>query len=242
MRFLRIIALSILLLSLMTGVALADNAVLASGAGYKKMVNALTAAYAAKTGQSVDLIFGNMAQVTTQAKQGGQVDLVLGDASFLKKAELPFTATHELGRGKLVLAFPKGSAFSTIADLDRPEVTRVALPDPVKAIYGKAAREFLTATKRLPDIKPRLVEVSTIPQVFSYLVASEVDMGFMNLTHALNVKDKLGGYVVVDETQYSPILIIVGLLDGGRNTAPAQDFIAFLQSPEAVSVIRANGL
>ncbi|WP_319466305.1 molybdate ABC transporter substrate-binding protein [uncultured Pseudodesulfovibrio sp.] len=242
MKAIRTLLVSAFIVLTLSSVALADNAVLASGGGYKKMVNALNAAYKQKTGHSVDLIYGNMARVTTQAKQSGKVDIVLGDRTFLTKAELPLENELELGRGKLVLAFAKQSTFSAVTDLDNPEAGRIALPDTQKAIYGKAARQYLTTTKRLPGIKPRLVEVATVPQVFSYLTTKEVDMGFMNLTHTLNVADKLGGYIILNEKDYSPIKIIAAPLKTREHTAETADFLRFLETPEAKVIIRNNGL
>ena len=232
-----------LALVLPAGASASDNVVLAAGAGYKKMVNALAEAYTNKTGKHLDLIYGNMGKVTTLAKESGKVDVVLGDSQYLlKKAALPVSAQTELGRGKLVLAFAKGSTFSTAADLDNPAAKRIALPDTSKAIYGKAAREYLKSTNRLPDIQPRLVEVATVPQVFSYLATNEVDMGFLNLTHALNVSDKLGGFVVLDVKDYAPISIIAAVLANAPDKEEAQAFLDFVQTAEAQAIVRANGL
>nr|WP_287410641.1 molybdate ABC transporter substrate-binding protein [Pseudodesulfovibrio sp.] len=240
MRTTRTIIVTAFLILCIATVASAENAVLASGAGYKKMVNALNTVYTKNTGQTVDLLFGNMARVTTLAKKSGNVDIVLGDASFLKKAQLTFSQKQKLGHGKLVLAFARNCPYSSVADLDK--AGRIALPDTHKAIYGKAAREFLESNGNLPGIKQRLLEVSTIPQVFSYLTTNEVDMGFLNLTHALNVADKLGGYVIVDQKGYSPIVILAALLKDSRHMKQAKDFLRFLETPEAQTILRENGL
>lgn len=242
MNIVRIFLMSVFLFVSTVTAGWADNVVIASGAGYKKMVNALSAAYTEQTGSSVDLIFGNMARVTMLAKQGDKVGLVLGDARFLKKAQLPMTAMQELGRGKLVLAFSKLSNAKTVADLDNSKTKRIALPDGKKAIYGKAAREFLFSSGRLPNIQPKLVEVSTVPQVFSYIATNEVDMGFINLTHALNVAEKLGGYVVLDEALYSPISIVVGVLNNPAQKSEQQAFLKFLNTPQAQAIIHNHGL
>ncbi|MEZ0575661.1 molybdate ABC transporter substrate-binding protein [Halodesulfovibrio aestuarii] len=242
MNLLRIAILGVFLLVSSVTTGWADTVVLASGAGYKKMVTALTSAYTQKTGHTVDLIFGNMARVTTLAKQKDKVGLVLGDSSFLERAHLPMQSAQELGRGKLVLAFSKSVKASTVADLDNPHVSRIALPDAKKAIYGKAAREFLQSSGRLPSIQPKLLEVSTVPQVFSYIATNEVDMGFLNLTHALNVADKLGGYVLVDDSLYSPISIVVGVLANASQKKEQQDFLQFLNTPEAQAIVRKHGL
>ncbi|MCJ2164775.1 MULTISPECIES: molybdate ABC transporter substrate-binding protein [unclassified Pseudodesulfovibrio] len=242
MHFVRSLVIAALIIAALATAAAAESLVLASGAGYKKMVNALNDAYTQKTGQTLDLIYGNMARVTTLAKESGKVDIVLGDENFLVKAGLPMTTRQKLGRGKLVLAFAKSSQFSKLEDLDNDKAGRIAMPDTKKAIYGKAAREFLQSTGRLPAIQPRLIEVATIPQVFSYLTTNEVDMGFLNLTHALNVKDKLGGFIVLDENAYSPIYIIAGVLDDCTDMDQAKSFLDFLQTPEAKKIIEQNGL
>lgn len=242
MNIVRIVLMSVFLFVSTVTIGWADNVVLASGAGYKKMVNALSAAYTQQTGSSVDLIFGNMARVTMLAKQGDKVGLVLGDTKFLKKAQLPMTSMQMLGCGKLVLAFSKVSNAKTVADLDNVKTERIALPDGKKAIYGKAAREFLHSSGRLPRIQPKLVEVSTVPQVFSYIATDEVDMGFINLTHALNVADKLGGYVVLDEALYSPISIVVGVLKNSAQEREQQAFLDFLKTPQAQAIIHKHGL
>lgn len=238
----RTLLLALCFVVLMTPAAQAGDVVLAAGAGYKKMVNALNAAYKERTGNFLDLIYGNMGRVTTLARESGKVGLVLGDETFLDKADLPFAKRVVLGRGKLVLAFAKSSKFSRLEDLDNPEAGRIALPDTKKAIYGMAAREYLQSSGRLPAIKPRLVEVATVPQVFSYLNTSEVDMGFMNLTHALNVQKQIGGYVVIDEKGYSPIRIIVGVLASCPDKQQADAFLAFLETPEAKEIINKHGL
>lgn len=239
----RPLLLTLCILAITVPAAQAEDVVLASGAGYKKMVNALSTAYKQKTGRSLDLIYGNMARVTTLARQSGKVGLVLGDEKFLmQKAALPIEKSLKLGQGKLVLAFAKSSKFSRVEDLDNPEAGRIALPDGKKAIYGKAAREYLKSSGRLPAIQPRLVEVATIPQVFSYLNTNEVDMGFINLTHALNVRDHIGSYVIIDEKGYSPIRIIVGVLDTCPNKKGADAFLAFLHTPEAKAIVQKHGL
>uniref|UniRef100_UPI00255AAEE3 molybdate ABC transporter substrate-binding protein n=1 Tax=Pseudodesulfovibrio pelocollis TaxID=3051432 RepID=UPI00255AAEE3 len=200
------------------------------------------AAYTEQTGRQLDLIYGNMGRVSALAMESGQVDLVLGDEAFLKSTPLVFLESQELGRGKLVLAFPVNSRFSSVEALDDPAALRVAMPDPAKAIYGKAARQFLEHSTRTPAITPRLLEVATVPQVFSYLVTNEVDMGFLNLSYVLDVADKLGGYVHIDESAYSPIRIIAATLRDGANREAAQDFIAYLRTPEAKAIITRHGL
>ncbi len=66
-------------------------------------------------------------------------------------------------------------------------------------------------------------------------------MGFMNLTHTLNVADKLGGYIILDEKDYSPIKIIAAPLKTREHTAETADSCVSLK-PGSKAIIRNNGL
>lgn len=228
--------------SLSTDIALASDVVVASGAGYRRVLGALKTAYTAETGRTLDTVFGNMGRVAALAQQSGHVDVIIGAEAFLKDMGLTFSATRELGRGQLVLAFPRGVTDTGVEALDDPVAQRIAIPDGNKAIFGKAALEFLISSKRFPAIADRLVEVATVPQVFSYLVTGEVDMGFMNLAHALNVADKLGGYVVVNQNGYRPVPILAGVPEDCPHPEDAADFIRFLGTPGARAILVRNGL
>ncbi len=63
---------------------------IASGAGYRRPVDELKALYESRKGIAVNCIYGNMKQVAAQVKNSGKVSLVIGDAKFLKKMDVPF--------------------------------------------------------------------------------------------------------------------------------------------------------
>lgn len=213
--------------------------VLASGAGYRSFVEDLADAYTAETGKEIERVYGNMARIIAQARSSSAVDLLLGDASFLKKSQLPFISTTEVGKGRLVAAFPKGGSFTNESDLLSPQVTRIAIPDTSRAIYGKAAMEYLQNKDVYTQVKSKLLIVATVPQAASYVVAKEVDFSLINLTHAKKIEKSIGGYTLIDETAYSPITIIIGQLKNAAGTNESSDFIAFLQS-EKVQEIRVH--
>ncbi|MFW5488109.1 MAG: molybdate ABC transporter substrate-binding protein [Desulfovibrio sp.] len=220
----------------------ADSFVIASGAGYKKVVNALTKAYEKQSGVQADRIYGNMAKVTSQAKMSGKVDLVLGAKYFLEAAGLDMGPMTPIGKGPLVIAWAKGVKFDGDATFLDEKIGRIAIPDLKNAIYGRAGKQYLDNTGLYPKVKDKLIVVATIPQVFSYLMAKEVDLGFLNKTHAMNVADKLGGYVLADESKYEPIVIAVGKMNDAPHGAIAEGFVAFLKTPQARKIITAHGL
>ncbi|SFJ53557.1 molybdate transport system substrate-binding protein [Desulfomicrobium apsheronum] len=221
--------------------ALAGNTLLiASGAGYKTVVEALSEAYAKQSDATVERIYGNMGQIIGQAQTSGKVDMLIGEEGFLRSSALLLAESAPLGTGRLVMAWPSGKEEP--ADLKSAAVTRIAVPDPKRAIYGKAAREYLENSGQADALKDKLVVVGTVPQVFTYLTTNEVDAGFINLTQAVAVKDKIGGFREMDQSLYDPIAISCIRLETSPSPEAARNFAKFLKTGTARSIIAAHGL
>jgi len=218
----------------------ADGLKIAVAAGYKKPMLTIMKEYK-KTGKSVDAFFGNMKQISTQAKQTDAA-LIIGDKNFLyQKSKLDIKGHQILGLGKVVVAYSKKTKLSSISELTRKDISKIAMPQPQKAIYGVAGEEFLKKSNLYEKIKDKLLVVSTVPQVVTYIVANEVDAGIINLTAALANKEKIGGFIEVDQKEYSKIEIIAAkLID--CNTAECEKFLAFLQSPFSKEIFTKYGL
>ncbi len=223
--------------------AVADTLLIAAGAGYKRPMAELATAFERKTGTHIEQIYGHMAGVISQAKQSGQVAIIFGDKSYLEKVDgLAFAGFLPVGEGRLVVAWPRGSSLSKPADLAESRFTRIAMPDTKAAIYGIAATEFLKKSQLDTRIKDKLQVVSTVPQVSAYLVSGEIDAGFINLTEALGIKDKIGGYQEIDQSQYSPIHIVGAVVQGFENAATVKALQQFIESPEARAIAEKHGL
>ena len=226
----------------LAGQASAESLTIASGAGYKKLVTALAKAFESQTGTKTELVFGNMGQVTTQAKTSGAVDVLVGEKGFLENKGLSFSSVSEIGRGILVVAWPKGKILAAPADVAKPEVTRLAMPDPQKAIYGKAASEYLERSGLAKAVAEKLLVVATVPQVTTYLLSGEVDAGFVNRTDVIDLGASIGGYLEVDQSLYAPISIVAEQVAGTKNAAAAKAFTAFIASDAAKAVAVKHGM
>jgi len=230
--------------SISVGGFAADEALLvAAGAGYKRPVTELCAAFEKQSGIKVEQFFGNMAQVLSQTKETGKVGMVMGDKLFLENNQhVKFSRFAPLGEGRLVLAYAKGQSLQSADELLDGRFVRIAMPDPKNAIYGKAASEFMAATGLADKLQSRLMVVATVPQVSAYLVSGDVEAGFLNLTDVLGIKDKIGGYLEVDRAHYQPILIAGGVVQGFEDTAAVKSLEVFMASPEARAIMARHGL
>ncbi|MFH0780531.1 MAG: molybdate ABC transporter substrate-binding protein [Pseudomonadota bacterium] len=215
---------------------------IAAGAGYKRLVEELCTSYTNKTGVPVNKVFGNMGQITAQAQESGAIDFIMGDKTYLDSSKLLFAEELILGRGKLVAAAAKGTKIKNLDALTESSVQRIAIADSEKAIYGHAAREFLTARGIWQQIQPKLLVVGTVPQVTAYLLTGEIDIGFINLTEALAIKDKVEILFTIDEKLYSPILIVAKQLQQSTNIEAGASLVAFLQSEQAQTLLKKQGL
>jgi molybdate transport system substrate-binding protein len=231
-------------LYLCQSLAFADTLIFAAGAGYKRPLSEIVQAYEAAGNPKIDQIYGNMGQVLMQAKGSGNVAFIVGEENFLKKAAGELFATyHPVGEGVLVIAYGKKIALTKPEDLLKPEITRVAIPDEKHAIYGKAGKEFLQHTHMLDKIEKKLFVVATVPQVSAYLISGEVEAGFINLTDALYIKDKIGGYLTPDKSTYKPIKLVVGVLKGYEDKADVKGFLNFLgTNPQVKEILKKSGL
>ncbi len=235
--------LSIFLTLLPLRSAMADTLLIAAGAGYKRPVSELSAVFEKKTGTRVEQIYGHMGAVLSQAKQGGHVAVVFGDLAYLEKAEgIAFAGFLPLGKGRLVVAWPKGLELKSPEDLADARFGRIAVADTKSAIYGIAATEFLQRSGLEAKTRERLRIVSTVPQVSAYLISGEVDAGFINLTEALALKEKLGGYQEIDEKLYTPIRIVAGVIKGFESRTTVEALRQFLDTAEARAILDKYGL
>lgn len=221
----------------------AETFMLAAGAGYKRPVSELARQYEAASGNKVEEFYGNMAQVMTQVSQSGKVALILADLDFLQKTkEVEFAGFLPLGDGKLVLAYAKDKPLKSPEGLTDAAITRIAMPDQKNAIYGIATTEFLDKSGLASRIKGKLMVVATVPQVSAYLVSGDIDAGFINVTDALGIKDKIGGYLVIDPKTYGAIKIAGGIVKGWESKPAVKSFVEYLQTPAARVILDRHGL
>lgn len=216
---------------------------LAAGAGFRRPLAELAAAYEKASGDRITQVYGHLGQVIAQARESGTISMVCGDRVVLEAAPgLSFSSQARLGLGRLVVAYRKGIALRDAGDLVSPQFERIGIPDQVNAMYGKAGRQFLDRAGLAQRIDPKLLPVATVPQVTSYVASGEIDAGFVNATDAIGAGANIGGYVEVDPKLYDPVEVVCGVLPGASRSGAVQGFATWLGSDEARTILRRHGL
>lgn len=217
---------------------------LTTGAGYMKMAKELSANYRAETGNTVQEMYGgNVGQLLAQIKAGSGVQVIISDLGTLKasKVGVEFDRYVPIGDTVLVLAWRKGIKLENPYDLKKPEVKAICYPDPKAAIYGRAAGAFLESTGLGEELKDKLSQISTVPQVFSYLVSGEMDAGFVNRVVVRAGKEKIGGSLEITEG-YPPLNMVAAIVKGEAENPHVTAFIDYLRTEKAKAIMKKHGV
>lgn len=223
--------------------AFAGEVSITTGAGYKKMLEELCKAYRERGGAIEEMYGGPVGQMLVQISQGSGANVVVSDRGTLDATQAPVTFDHyeNLGDTLLVLAWRKGVRLEKPEDLEKPEIESVCHPDPKVAIYGRAAAAFLESSGIGAEIADKLSVVSTVPQVFAYLVSGEMDAGFVNRVMILNGADKIGGSLEI-EYGYPSLNMVAAVVKGHSDDSEVAKFLEFLRTPEAKEILKKNGV
>ena len=214
-----------------------EDIYIVSGAGYKAPVNEVISLYEKETGEKVNGVFGNMKMITTYVKQSGDVSLIIGDKNFIAKSKIELKRNVKIGDGKLLLVYQAILDIKNVKDLANDSVKRIGIPDPKKAIYGKAAVELLKAAGIYDKVKAKLIVLKTVPQVSSYLKSSDIDVGLINMTDYVKIENKKLRSLDIDSSMYDEIVIQAGLIQ-----ERAAGFFNYIKSEKAKVIFNKYGL
>jgi len=238
------IILSLTVLMLFVSSAFADGLAITTGAGYMKMSKELCAEYKAETGRNVQEMYGgNIGQMLAQIEAGSGVSVMISDKGALDavKTNVKFEKYVPIGNTVLVLAWRKGLSLSSPSDLLKDNVKSVCYPDPKAAIYGRAASKFLESSGIGAKIAGKLSQVSTVPQVFSYLASGEMDAGFVNRVVVRAGAKDIGGSLEITEG-YPPLNMVAAVVEGNSNNNEVKAFLAFLKTEKAKEILKKHGV
>ena len=244
-RRLTIVAFLFAALGVVATPVLAEEITVAVAANFTDPAKEIAAAYEKSTGDKVTLSFGSSGQFYTQIANGAPFEVFLSaDADRPTKAEQAHLAvagtryTYAIGRLVLWSATP-GLVDAHGAVLRGTSFTKLAIADPLAAPYGLAAIETMKTLKVFDQIKPKIVQGTSIAQAYQFVKTGNAELGFVALSQVINQPG--GSRWLVPEADYDPIIQQAVLLNPGANSAGARHFLAFLRGPAAKAIIRKYG-
>jgi molybdate transport system substrate-binding protein len=208
------------------------------------------------TGIQAESTYQASAMLTTQIQNGAPFDLFLSaDLSYPKRlidaglADAAGSADSSTpityAKGTLVLWTRKDSHLpSPSLDLLRSsDLKRLAIANPDRAPYGRAAVAALTSLKLYDELKPRIVTAENISQTAQFVDSGNADAGLISLTSALTPRLQASGtYFVIPRELYPPIEQGAVIIRKTSQRAEAHKLLDFLLSAPVQAQLAKSGL
>jgi len=208
------------------------------------------------TGIQAQATYQASAALTTQILNGAPFDLFLSadlsypkrliDAGVADTAGSPDSSTPiPYARGALVLWTRKDGHWPnpSLATLRDPALQRLAIANPDRAPYGRAAIAALTSLKLIDTLKPRFVTAENISQTAQFAETGNADAGLISLTSAKTAHlESIGSYFVIPGDLYPPIEQGAVIVSNSTQRQNAHKFLDFLLSPQIQQQLAKSGL
>lgn len=208
------------------------------------------------TGITAQPTYQASAALTTQIQNGAPFDVFLAANIEYPQKLIASGLAQGLGegssgapiiyaRGALVLWTRKDSHFpaTTLDILRSPLLKRLAIANPERAPYGKAAVAFLQKAGLYEALKPRFVVAENIAQAAQFVDSGNADAGLISLTSAKTPRLAADGqYFLIPADQYPPIEQGAVLITNSSQRVAANKFLVFLMSAPVQQQLRIYGL
>jgi molybdate transport system substrate-binding protein len=229
---------------------------IAAAADLEPVLPPLLAQFERDTGIHAEVTYQASAMLTAQIENGAPFDIFLAaDLGFPKRlidnglADAAGSADSSTpityARGTLVLWERKDSRLPPPSlDLLRdPNLKTLAIANPDRAPYGRAAVAALRTLNLYDTLKPRLVTAENIAQAAQFVDSANADAGLISLTSALTPRLSAdGSYFVIPRDLYPPIEQGAVIVSNTKQRAAAHKFLDFLLSPAIQAQLAKSGL
>jgi len=229
---------------LLVGGASANGLRLAAAANLNQVLPELIAAFERSyPAYQVMVSYGASGTLSQQIGRGAPYDVFISASpvyiDYLENLGL-ISERRPFALGKLALFYSRRlkPTLSDISDLTRSDVKRIAIANPQHAPYGQAALDCLRFYNIYNQLQNKLIYAANVSQA-AQMALHGADAALIALPLARNPNMVAAGYYYeINQSCYSPILQEVAIL---KKTEAAVNFLNFLTSPRATSILLAYG-
>jgi molybdate transport system substrate-binding protein len=228
----------------------------AAAADLEPVLPPILAQFEQATGIHAEATYQASAMLTTEIENGAPFDLFLSaDLSYPKKliddgladaaGSADSTTPIIYARGTLVLWARKDSQLPppSLDLLRSPSLNRLAIANPDRAPYGRAAVAALQSLGLYDALKARLVTAENIAQAAQFVDSANADAGLISLTSALSPRLSADGqYFVIPRNLYPPIEQGAVIVSNTKQRAAVHKLLDFLLSPAVQAQFAKGGL
>jgi molybdate transport system substrate-binding protein len=223
---------------------------LAAAADLQPVLPPILQQFQQSTGVRVQATYQASAMLTTQIMNGAPFDMFLSaDLGYPQRlvnaglADGPAPTTY--AKGTLVLWTRKDSALAP-ASLDllrNPTLKRLAIANPQRAPYGRAAVAALNSLGLYDTLKARLVTAENISQAAQFADSGNADAGLISLTSAMTPRmASAGTYFTIPRDLYPAIEQGVVIVRKSQQREQARKLLDYLLSKPVQAQLAKSGL
>lgn len=216
----------------------------AAAANLTGVMDELAHAFENETGIRVVVSYGATAQLAQQIEHGGPFDVFAAadtahvDA-LINRGKLRQESRAIYARGQLVLWVPDTArAIQRLEDLSNPGVKFIAIAQPDRAPYGRAAVEALQASGMWERVQPKVTFANSISMAKQQASSGNADAAFTALSLVLRER---GTVMKVDPRLYTPLHQAVAITSATQHTEAAARFRTFLLGETGRAIFARNG-
>jgi molybdate transport system substrate-binding protein len=197
-----------------------------------------------ESGHTVKVTLGASGKLYAQIKGGTPLDAFLSADEEMPKRLLQEGLAVSGSRfvyaiGRLVL----WSAQPELVDdkgavLNKGNFNMLAIANPRFSPYGTAAKETLGKLTMWNSIQEKLAKGESVTETYQLAATEKTDLAFISLAQVMrNGKVSKGSWWLVPSELHNPIRQSAVLLNGAKEKVAAKEFLAFLKSAKAKTVM-----
>ena len=203
--------------------------------------------YQKASGNTLRFNFGASGALSRQIKEGAPADVIFS-ADELRLDQLEKDGLLAAGTRRtlltntlvLVVAADGGAAVATLADLDKPEVRRIAIGDPATVPVGTYTKEYLQKTGGWTRLSAKMVPLESVRAALAAVESGNADAGFVYKTDAL-ISRKVRVALAVAPSEGPRINYPVAVVKGSGSQEAAANLVGYLAGAEACRVFEKYG-
>ena len=225
----------------------AEEARIAVAANFKSVLEQLKGEFEAHSSHRLSITSGSTGKLYAQIVNGAPFDVFLAadqDRPIRLETEGSAVSGSRItyAVGELALWSPSGEAPPSAMRLRNAPPRAIALAHPDLAPYGAAAQETLAALGFTDEETPKRVYGESVGQAFAFVRSGAAELGFVAHAQILSLPaEERGAAWIVPAELHAPIRQDAVLLKRAVDNAAALDFMTFLNTEAAASLITAAG-
>lgn len=224
--------------------------IVSAAADMEPVLTAYAPLFESQTGLKLKISYAASAALLQQIQNGSPADIFFSADFFFAEQAVASGLTMQksptpYAKGMLGLWTRNDSRFKpfTIDVLSRKDLGSVAVANPDRAPYGRAAIAALKHMNVYANVAPHIVQADSVAQAGQFALSGNAEVAFISRTMAVSPKYKDSGrFILIPLGQYPEIIQTAVILKNGANHEGAHLLLNFMLSDKVQSDLQTKGL